>query len=86
MLNAPALAVFGTFFLAPAAVGLWFSFHEWDGVSRSAAFVGLSNYGTLFATDRFWGAFRVNMLVAVLSLAMQMPLALSLARDTVPSN
>jgi raffinose/stachyose/melibiose transport system permease protein len=79
MLNLPALAVFGTFFLGPAAVGLWFSLHEWDGVSRSAAFVGLSNYATLLTTERFWGAFRVNMLVAVLSLAMQMPLALGLA-------
>lgn len=78
LLNLPALGVLGFIFLAPALIALWFSLRDWDGVTPSA-FVGLDNFRELAASDRFWNSLRVNMVLAVVTLVTQVPLAFALA-------
>lgn len=78
LLNAPALALLVFIFLLPAAIAIWFSLRSWDGVS-APAFIGLSNFGELAQTARFWSSVRTNLALAGLTLITQMPLAFTLA-------
>jgi len=79
LLCLPALALFTVFFLGPALVGVIASLYEWNGISATAQFAGWQNYLELFTAERFWKAMRVNTVVVVASLLMQVPLALTLA-------
>ena len=78
LLNLPALAILGFFFLLPAGISLWFSFREWDGLTDST-FIGLSNFRELAASERFWNAFWTNIVLAGLTLVTQVPLAFFVA-------
>jgi raffinose/stachyose/melibiose transport system permease protein len=78
LLNLPALAVLSFFFLLPAAISIWFSLRDWDGVTAST-YVGLKNFQELAATERFWNSLRVNIVYAALTLLTQVPLAFLLA-------
>ena len=78
LLNLPALAVLTFFFLLPAAISLWFSFRDWNGLTAST-FVGLGNFQELAATPRFWHALWVNGALTGLTLITQVPLAFCVA-------
>ena len=79
LLCLPALILFAVFFLAPAVIGFGLSFNEWDGYSSSIEFVGLRNYSTLIRSDRFWNAVRINWIVVIASIVLQLSVSLSLA-------
>ena len=50
-------------------MGLWLSFHDWDGVSDDRNWVGLENYRQIFTQDPvFWTAFQNSLIWVVLSL------------------
>jgi raffinose/stachyose/melibiose transport system permease protein len=89
LLNLPAMAVLTFFFLVPAAISLWFSLRDWNGISDST-FIGLRNFSSLGASPRFWHALWTNLLYAGLTLVTQVPLAFLLAyvlfrrRSTTP--
>lgn len=78
LLNVPALGVLAFFFLTPAAISLWFSLRNWDGITPSA-FIGLDNFRELAESERFWNSFRTNLALAALTLLTQVPLAFGLA-------
>ena len=42
-------------------------------------FVGLRNYSTLIRSDRFWNAVRINWIVVIASIVLQLSVSLSLA-------
>jgi raffinose/stachyose/melibiose transport system permease protein len=79
LLVLPALAFFAVFYLGPSLTGVFLSLHEWDGVSSRMTFVGLDNYVRLLETPRFWSSLAVNWIVALTSVAIQIPLGLGLA-------
>ena len=78
LLNLPALAVLTFFFLFPAAISLWFSFRDWDGLTEST-FVGIANFHELAASPRFWHSLGTNTALAGLTLITQIPLAFVVA-------
>lgn len=53
---APALVLIAVFTLLPFAEGILLSFQSWDGVARSAPFVGLSNYARVIGDEVFWAS------------------------------
>jgi ABC-type sugar transport system permease subunit len=79
LLCVPALAIFGTFFLAPALCGFYISFHRWDGSSPEMSFVGWANYASLLSDPEFWDACEVTLTVLAAMLLIKLPLALVLA-------
>jgi raffinose/stachyose/melibiose transport system permease protein len=79
LLCAPALIVVCTFFIGPALVGFFISFHEWDGVSSQMRYVGLNNYLDLLASARFWHAMAISWVFAFATLFLQIPIALFFA-------
>ena len=73
---APAILVYGGFFLWPAFELVRLRLVQWDGLG-SRTFVGLDNYERLLSDRLFWRAFQHN--VAFLVAGMTIPVAVGLA-------
>jgi multiple sugar transport system permease protein len=72
---APYLVLFITFILGPAVFGIWISLHEWDYLLPGKPFVGLDNYGELFASGSRTGAsFWRGMTATGIFTALSVPL------------
>lgn len=78
LLNLPALGVLAFFFLLPAAISLWFSVRDWNGLT-DPTFIGLQNFRELLHSARFWHAFGINVALAGFTLITQVPLAFFVA-------
>jgi raffinose/stachyose/melibiose transport system permease protein len=79
LLLAPALVLFVAFVLAPMAAAIYYSFYRWNGFGPLTNFVGLDNYRKALSDPVFQGAIWHNVLIAILSLVVQLPLSLGLA-------
>jgi raffinose/stachyose/melibiose transport system permease protein len=75
----PALMLFTVFVALPMAEAGWYSFFNWNGYGRPEKFVGLKNYGYLLENAAFARALINNGLIIVMSLFLQLPLALGAA-------
>ena len=66
--------------IAPIGASGYFSFFDWNGFTEKT-YIGLSNYKELFTSDSigFMKALGNSLLLAVLSVFLQLPLALALA-------
>jgi len=66
---APALGLFGVFFVVPVVAGLLLSLTDFDlyaiGAPASARFVGLTNYAQTLANPAFWKALRNTLYFVV---------------------
>jgi raffinose/stachyose/melibiose transport system permease protein len=75
----PALLLFTVFVFLPMAEASWYSFFNWNGYGRPDRFVGLRNYQQLLNNATFARALFNNLLIIVVSLCVQLPLALGVA-------
>src|SRR6476646_7415947 len=75
----PALLLFTIFVVLPIGEAAWYSGFNWNGFGRPANWVGFDNYRFVLETRAFWLALRNNGLIVLVSLLIQLPLALSLA-------
>lgn len=76
----PALFLFATFSLYPFYLLTYTSLFNWDGISITKQFVGLSNYWNVLVHDPvFWTSFAQAGWVTILALTFQNALALLLA-------
>lgn len=76
----PALVLFATFSIYPFYLLTHTSLFDWDGISMTKAFVGLSNYWNVMAHDPvFWRSFTQAGYVTLFALTFQNALALLLA-------
>ena len=75
----PALLLFTVFVALPIGQGAWYSLFNWDGYATPTNFVGLKNYVRLLADGVFAHALANNGLIIVVSLLVQLPLALGVA-------
>ena len=76
----PALLLFCGVLIAPIGASAYYSLFDWNGFG-SKTFIGFSNYKELFTSDAigFLKALRNSLLLAALSVFLQLPLALGLA-------
>ncbi len=75
----PALALYLLFVIFPIIQAAHFSLYKWNGLTPLDNFIGLKNYQVALTTGGFTSAFGNNLLVVVLSLAIQIPFSLALA-------
>jgi raffinose/stachyose/melibiose transport system permease protein len=75
----PALVVYSTFVLLPIGLAFYYALYHWNGLGPPADFVGLDNYRRALHDPVFLGSIRHNVVIIVLSLLLQLPLALGLA-------
>ena len=76
----PALILFCGVLIAPIGASAYYSFFDWNGIGEKV-FLGFQNYKELFTSNSigFLRALRNSLLLAGLSVFLQLPLALGLA-------
>jgi raffinose/stachyose/melibiose transport system permease protein len=75
----PALALYLLFVLFPVVQAAYYSLYKWNGLQPLTDFIGLKNYVTALTSTTFTTAVSNNVLIVVLSLALQIPFSLFLA-------
>jgi raffinose/stachyose/melibiose transport system permease protein len=75
----PALVVYSMFVLLPIGLAFWYAMYRWNGLGPLTDFVGLDNYRRALHDPAFLGSIRHNAIIIVLSLTLQLPIALGLA-------
>jgi raffinose/stachyose/melibiose transport system permease protein len=76
---APAFALFLVFLVYPIFRSAYYSLFDWNGLGPAVDFVGLGNFERILADKVFMRAVGNCLLIVVLSLVIQLPLALALA-------
>jgi raffinose/stachyose/melibiose transport system permease protein len=75
----PALLLFTLFVVLPIGEAAWYSGFNWNGFGKPTRWVGFDNYRFVLENKAFFTAIRNNLLIIVVSLLVQLPLALTLA-------
>ena len=75
----PALVLYGVFVILPVVQAMQYSLYKWNGLEPLTDFVGLNNYFIAFRNEVFRTSVGNNLLILVLSLAIQIPFSLALA-------
>jgi len=79
LLLPPALILFSLFVIVPLGESGWYAFFDWNGYGEPVDMVGLQNFERLFGHSVFHNAVGNTVKIVVVSLVIQMPLALGLA-------
>jgi raffinose/stachyose/melibiose transport system permease protein len=75
----PALVLYAVFVMLPVVQAMQYSLYKWNGLEPLTNFVGLNNYFIAFRNEVFRTSVGNNVLILVLSLAIQIPFSLGLA-------
>jgi raffinose/stachyose/melibiose transport system permease protein len=75
----PALLLFTVFVILPMGEAAWYSFYDWNGYSLPTKWVGFHNFELIFRNSAFRTALINNGLIILISIVIQVPLALWLA-------
>jgi raffinose/stachyose/melibiose transport system permease protein len=75
----PAAAIYIWLVILPVIKAAQFSLYQWNGLGPMVDFVGLDNFEAIFSDKIFREALGNNLFILVLSLAIQLPVALGLA-------
>ncbi len=67
------------FIIYPIVNSFWLSLHDWNGISSDKVFYGLENWKTLATDAVFYKSFLNNIIIVILSIAIQLPIAMALA-------
>jgi multiple sugar transport system permease protein/raffinose/stachyose/melibiose transport system permease protein len=79
LLSGPAIIMFLAFVIFPVAVAAYYGFYRWQGYGPATDWIGLNNYKLIFTDPAFQQVLWHNLLIVVLSLVIQGPLAIVLA-------
>ena len=75
----PAFIFLIAFVVWPIISSFQLSLLKWNGLGQTQQFVGLDNWARLVKDPVFWNALKNNIIIAVLSILIQTPIALLLA-------
>jgi len=76
---APALLLFAIFVVVPVVQAARYSVFRWNGLGPMDNFVGLQNYVMALGDDIFQRSVTNNLTIAVLSIAIQLPIGIMIA-------
>jgi raffinose/stachyose/melibiose transport system permease protein len=79
LLLGPALLLFFGFVLVPIGIAAFYSVFNWNGFGPIDDFVGFKNYSDAFSGKVFQSAIVHNLIIAGLSIVVQLPLSIGLA-------
>ena len=72
----PALLLFTVFVILPMGEAAWYSLYSWNGYSLPTEWVGFKNFELIFRNGAFRTALINNGLIILISIAIQVPLAM----------
>ncbi len=79
VLLGPALLLFVGFVLVPIGVAAYYSLYDWNGFTSLDRFVALDNYWLALTGPVFQQGVLHNLIIAVLSIVVQLPISIGLA-------
>ena len=79
VLLAPPLLLFLLFVIVPIVFAAWYSLYNWSGYGPLTDFVGLQNYQGVLTGAVFHQSLLHNLIIAVLSLVVQLPISVAMA-------
>jgi raffinose/stachyose/melibiose transport system permease protein len=75
----PSLILFSVFVIYPIFRSVYFSLFDWNGLGPATDFIALDNYKRILSDKIFQKAVVNNLIIAGLSLLVQLPLSLGIA-------
>jgi raffinose/stachyose/melibiose transport system permease protein len=79
VLLAPAVVLFVVFVLLPICIAAYYGLFNWSGYGPLSDFTGLHNYRLVLDDPVFRESILHNVIIAVLSLVVQLPISISVA-------
>lgn len=79
ILSGPPIIMFLAFVIFPVLLAAYYGFYRWHGYGAATDWVGLNNYKLILTDPAFHQVLWHNLLIVVLSLVIQGPLAIVLA-------
>jgi raffinose/stachyose/melibiose transport system permease protein len=79
VLLSPALLLFAGFVLLPIVIAAYYGLYKWTGFGPLSGFVGLRNYKLALTDPAFQQAILHNVIIAVLSIVIQLPISIAIA-------
>ncbi|MBV9380681.1 MAG: sugar ABC transporter permease [Streptosporangiaceae bacterium] len=79
VLLAPPLVLFIGFVIVPMVFAAWYSLYNWSGYGPLTDFIGVQNYRGVLTGPVFHQALTHNVIIAVLSVVIQLPVSIALA-------
>lgn len=76
---APAVLLYGVFFVLPMAQAFYYSLFRWRGLSQNKDFIGAQNFRELAGDPIFWMAMKHNFTFLSAGILITLPLALFFA-------
>lgn len=81
----PGFIAYCIFLIFPILMGIYYSFMDWNGISKSYNFIGFANYAKLFTDKKFGEAllfnFRYTIMLIVGVVVISVVLALLLSKE-----
>lgn len=81
----PGFIAYCIFLIFPILMGIYYSFMDWNGISKSYNFIGFANYAKLFTDKKFGAAllfnFRYTIMLIVGVVVISVVLALLLNKE-----
>jgi len=79
VLLGPPLVLFVGFVIVPIVFAAWYSLYNWNGLGPLSDFIGLQNYRGVLSGPVFRESLLHNVIIAALSVVIQLPLSVALA-------
>jgi raffinose/stachyose/melibiose transport system permease protein len=79
VLLGPPVVLFVGFVIVPMIFAAWYSLYNWSGFGPLNDYIGVQNYTGVFTGPVFHQALLHNVIIAVLSLVIQLPISIGLA-------
>lgn len=81
----PGFIAYCVFLIFPILMGIYYSFMDWNGISKSYNFIGFANYAKLFTDKKFGAAllfnFRYTIMLCIGVVVISVILALLLNKE-----
>ena len=81
----PGFIAYCVFLIFPILMGIYYSFMDWNGISKSYNFIGFANYAKLFTDKKFGEAllfnFRYTIMLIICVVVISVVLALLLNKE-----
>lgn len=79
LLVAPGYLIYTIFMIIPLGMCFFYSFTNWDGISKNYKMIGLKNFLRLFADADFYNALKVTLIITVITVLIYNVLGVLLA-------
>ena len=79
LLVAPGYLIYTIFMIIPLGMCFFYSFTNWDGISKNYKMIGLKNFRRLFADADFYNALKVTLIITVITVLIYNVLGVLLA-------